>query len=147
VTARTVLPSGELALGGRRQSLLTVGSATVDVGQIAARVSKTLGGADVVIAKGESPGSVFLYIAAQAPAPDVVATRPVPDADTRWDQLAESIESVDPHHAVRGWALFDGAFTQATGEVGPTGKARGWRIHELRSKRLRPRVASRSVGT
>jgi long-chain acyl-CoA synthetase len=148
----TMLPGGEIAIGGRRQSLLTVGGATVDVGQITARVSKALGGADVVFAKGDSPGSVFLYVAAQAPGPDVVATRPVPDTDARWDRLAESIESADPHHVVRGWALFDGAFTQATGEVGPTGKARGWRIHELRSKQLRNRSpvtieVSRSTGT
>jgi hypothetical protein len=40
---------------------------------------------------------------------------------------------------VRGWALYDGAFEQVTGEVGPTGKPRGWRIHELRARDLRRR--------
>jgi hypothetical protein len=38
---------------------------------------------------------------------------------------------------VHGVALFDGAFAQATGEVGPTGKHRAWRIHELRVGAIR----------
>jgi hypothetical protein len=62
--------------------------------------------------------------------------RPAAHADVRWQQLAALIEEMDPHHVVRGWALFDGAFGQTSGEVGPTGKPRSWRVHELRSERL-----------
>jgi hypothetical protein len=67
---------------------------------------------------------------------DHVGLRSVAQDDARWAQLDALLAHADEHKII-GWAaIFDGAFTQSTGEVGPTGKTRGWRIHELRRQHL-----------
>ena len=126
------LATGEMVITGRVQSLVRSRDGTVvDLAEIAARVRDALGNADVVFAPAGPEDEVALYAA------------PVPDAAARSEQFAKLIERIDPHRAVAGWALGESPFGQATGEVGPTGKPRGWRIHELRAAGLHPRLDAR----
>jgi long-chain acyl-CoA synthetase len=134
------LPSGELALQGRVQSLVASrDGACVDTTQIAKRLKDDLGVAEVVFTR-DATSELYVYLATRASTPGAPAAEPLPERDVRWAQVAEAVAAADPHRAVRGWALLEGAFTQATGEIGPTGKARGWRIHALRARHLHRRT-------
>ena len=143
----TLLPTGETVLLGRVQSLVTASDGVVvDTAQIATAVKQSLGAVEVVFARDDLDGGTYLYVAMRSPTPTEFAVNPAPETDARWERLAQVVEIADPHHVVKGWALLDGAFAQATGEVGPTGKARGWRIHALRSTHLRPRERATTTG-
>jgi long-chain acyl-CoA synthetase len=142
-------PTGELVLLGRVQALLKVaGGIVVDVDGIVTKVRALLGSSDIVFqpgAAGAEADGGFLYVAIHQTKLDADAPsdlRPLPGHDRRWDQMAGIVDLTDLQGVIRGWALFDGRFGQATGEVGPTGKPRAWRIHELRSDCLRMRRAS-----
>ncbi|CAO5154512.1 AMP-binding protein [Frankia sp. AiPs1] len=139
---------GEIVLVGRVQSLVTASDGTVvDTGVLAARIAAEFGPADVVLAPAAGDIGRNLYLAAHPAGQDEHTLResawldPAADGDARWDRLATLLAEADPHAVIRGMALFDGAFTLSTGEVGPTGKTRGWRIHQLRHRNLRPRDA------
>jgi long-chain acyl-CoA synthetase len=137
-----LLPTGEILLLGRVQSLVTAADGTVvDTAVLSAEIRAAMGEADVVFARATPYSGVYLYVALHAKSPDA---RPIAPTDVRWDRVASLIEDFDPHHVVRGHALFEGAFGQATGEVGPTGKPRAWRIHDLRSASLRMRPIPRT---
>jgi long-chain acyl-CoA synthetase len=137
----TLSASGEIVLQGRVQSVIEARDGTaVDTAQIAAQVRKGLGNVEIAFARDATTGETHMYLATCVSTPGAPPAEPVPDTDVRWERLAEAVVAADPHRAVSGWALFEGAFTQATGEVGPTGKARGWRIHALRSKHLHLRA-------
>jgi hypothetical protein len=69
------------------------------------------------------------------------------ERDPRWSELRALLELYDPHRVVQGFALFEGAFEQTTGEVGPTGKPRAWRIHERRGDALRLRDIDASASS
>ena len=103
-----------------------------------------------MFAPADSDGGVDLYLAFARPAPPA-ALAPLAADDSRWSQVAAIIDDADPRGVVRGWALYEGAFEQATGEVGPTGKPRGWRIEELRTgdlcARTSPQRSSREIKT
>ncbi|HSY39021.1 MAG TPA: AMP-binding protein, partial [Polyangia bacterium] len=135
--------SGELVLLGRIQALVrAAGGIVVDTATIAAKVRSLLGNADVVFQRAESEDGVYVYAALHPGTSDdggAVAIQPVAGGDSRWEQMTRIVDQADRHGVVLAWALFEGRFGQATGEVGPTGKPRAWRIHELRSDSLRMR--------
>jgi long-chain acyl-CoA synthetase len=135
--------TGEIFLLGRVQSQIKVrGGIVVDTSGIVAKVQSVLGKADVVLQQSDDDGGVCIYVAIHTTTPNAETPpqiHPVPDEDSRWEQMAGIVDLMDRHDVVRGWALHEGRFGQATGEVGPTGKPRAWRIHELRSECLRMR--------
>jgi len=137
------LPSGEIVLTGRVQAVVAArDGAPVDTAEIAARLRGVFGDCTAVFAAGAPDGGVHLYLAFARPArrgADAATLRPLAAGDGRWSSVAAVVDDADPRGVVRGWALYDGAFEQVTGEVGPTGKPRGWRIHELRARDLRRR--------
>jgi predicted RND superfamily exporter protein/long-subunit acyl-CoA synthetase (AMP-forming) len=139
------LETGELVITGRIQSLVAVeGGAVVDLAAVAAGLRSVLGDAEVVLARAPEGREIHLYVAcrSQASSPTEAAElRALDPADPRWSLVPGLLDAFDPRGVVRGWALFEGAFSQSTGELGPTGKPRGWRIHALRADHLRPRAA------
>ena len=125
-----LLPTGEIVLEGRVQALVTArDGTTVDTTQILSEVCSASDGAGAVLAPAPD-GGVYLFVESER--------SPRPDA-REWSALATLVEGVDPHGVVRGWALVDGGFSMASGEIGPTGKPRGWRILALRAHALRLR--------
>ena len=145
------LASGEIVITGRVQSLVAAPDGTpVDTAEIAARLRGVFGRCTAVFAPADSDGGVHLYLALARPA-QPAALEPLAADDSRWSQVAAIIDDADPRGVVRGWALYEGAFEQATGEVGPTGKPRGWRIQELRADdlcaRWSPQRPSREIKT
>ncbi len=66
---------------------------------------------------------------------------PIPDSDGLAAVLRSELNAFAGQQAIVGYALFRGGFAYGDGEVGPTGKLRGWRIHQLRSAHLRRRRA------
>ena len=138
-----VLSTGEIVLLGRVQALVTAADGTViDTARIADHLRQSLGDLDIVFPRAQPYTGVYLYAALHATSAG--ETRLASTSDPRWEHLARLVEEIDPHHVVRGWALFDGAFGQASGEVGPTGKSRSWRIHEEHSGELRMRPLPRT---
>ncbi len=138
------LPSGEIVLTGRVQALVrTRDGACIDTADIARRLRGAFGDCTAVFAPAaDRDGGVHLYLAFAGSA----ALRPAAADDSRWSEVATVVAVADPRGVVRGWALYDGAFAQATGEVGPTGKPRAWRIHERRARDLRPRTPVSLLG-
>jgi predicted RND superfamily exporter protein/long-subunit acyl-CoA synthetase (AMP-forming) len=142
-----LLGTGEIALLGRVQSrFATAAGARVDTAAMSAALRAVLPNVEVVLARPPGSAEIYLYLAAR---PDIsgAATdeplRPLAATNLLALRLPGLIEDLDPLGVVRGWALFEGAFSQATGEVGPTGKPRAWRIHALRQAHLRERPAPR----
>lgn len=135
--------SGELVLLGRIQALVRATTGiVVDTAAIAVKVRSLLGNADIVFQRAESGDGVYIYAALHPGTSDdggAGAIRLVAGGDSRWEQMTRIVDQTDLHGVVLAWALFEGRFGQATGEVGPTGKPRAWRIHELRSDSLRMR--------
>jgi long-chain acyl-CoA synthetase len=130
-----ISPQGDIVLCGRVQSLVEAkGGATVDIAALIAEATRQVGDGEFVFVPSDGRAGV-LYAALRADLPSVPegGLRPVRADDKRWTLLARLVEKMDPHGVISGWALFEGAFGQTSGEVGPTGKPRGWRIHELRS--------------
>jgi predicted RND superfamily exporter protein/long-subunit acyl-CoA synthetase (AMP-forming) len=138
-----LLPTGEIELLGRVQSIkVAADGAMVDTEGLATEVRTVLGAADVVFVGSPAAGGASLFVTLPSPLPGSGSPAPLPATDPRCRALVELLETADPHGVVRAWALFLGAFEQATGEVGPTGKPRGWRIAELRTTALTPIVRS-----
>ncbi len=140
--------NGAIVLLGRVQSLVRAPNGTVvDTSALIARIGAALGPADIVLFPAAPEAGVFLYVAVHpAGTPEhmlreAARLEPVGRGDPRWAQLAALVASGDQHGVIRRSALFDGAFTLTTGEIGPTGKPRGWRVHELRSNHLRERYS------
>ena len=136
------LPSGEIVLTGRVQALVAArDGAPVDTAEITARLRGVFGDCTAVFAAAAAArdGGAHLYLAFARPGA-LAPLAPLAADDGRWARVASVVADADPRGVVRGWALYDGAFAQATGEVGPTGKPRGWRIHELRAGDLRSAV-------
>ncbi len=139
----TIRANGEIVLLGRVQSLVRApDGAVVDTDALLAQVVARLGAADVALASAAPQAGVFLYVALHPPGEPAHALRegirldPITTHDLRWGRFAAFASRIDQHGVVRGLAMFDGAFPLATGELGPTGKPRGWRIHQLRSDDL-----------
>ena len=132
------LPSGELVITGRVQALVAArDGAPVDTAEHRSPTARRVRGLHGGVRpcgprRGRSPLPGVCAPAGAAPLPLAGGRRPL----VRGRRV---VADADPRGVVRGWALYDGAFAQATGEVGPTGKPRGWRIHELRAGDLRPR--------
>jgi acyl-CoA synthetase (AMP-forming)/AMP-acid ligase II len=130
-----ILPGGELVLLGRAQSLVTARDGSiVDLQRLTERLRTVLGKAEVVLWH-EPDAGVYLYVA--LPRVDASELYVLADADRRWTELALRVAAIDPEGVVRGWAIFEGSFGQASGEMGPTGKPRAWKIHALRQGALR----------
>jgi len=146
----TISPQGDIVLCGRVHFVVeTKGGATVNVAALIAEAARRVGDGEFVFVPTDGSAGV-LYAALR---PDLLPEletelRPVPADDERWTRMARLVEEMDPQHVISGWALFEGVFGQRSGEVGPTGKPRGWRIHELRSGTpvLRTRVCLSSAG-
>jgi long-chain acyl-CoA synthetase len=129
---------GELVLLGRIQSIIpTPGGGVADISDLARRITSALGAADVAFFRDES--GVHVYVAVH---PDGVPRHalmdegildPIPISDPATEILQSQLQAFPGRDAVAGFGLFRGAFGFRDGEVGPTGKARGWRIHQLRS--------------
>ena len=137
------LASGEIVITGRVQSLVMASDGTpVDTAEIAARLRGVFGSGTAVFAPAGDDGGVHLFLAFARSTRPPAALALLAGDDARWSQVAAIIDDADPRGVVRGWALYDGAFEQATGEVGPTGKPRGWRIQELRAGDLCARTSA-----
>ncbi len=142
-----LLGTGEIALLGRVQSrFATASGARVDTAAMSAALRAVLPNVEVVVARPAGTAEIYLYLATR-PDGSGGATdeplRPLAATDLLSLRLPGLVEELDPLGVVRGWALYEGAFSQTTGEVGPTGKPRAWRIHALRQEHLRERLAVR----
>ncbi|MBV8787545.1 MAG: AMP-binding protein [Mycobacterium sp.] len=128
--------NGELVLLGRIQSIIpTPGGGVADLNDLTRRVTSALGAADVAYFRDRA--GVHVYVAVH---PDGVPRHslmdqgildPIPISDPLTDILQSQLRSFPGRDAIAGFGLFRGAFGFRDGEVGPTGKARGWRIHQL----------------
>ena len=128
------LPSGEIVLLGRMQAVLRArGGSRVDSADIAAALQLSFTQAECVFVP--RTGGAYLYATltprAAQPCTALSAT------DPRWATFERALARADPHQLVHGFALFDGAFQDTTGEVGPTGKPRGYRIHARHAQQIR----------
>jgi long-chain acyl-CoA synthetase len=135
--------TGEIVLLGRVQAV-TYGrdGEPVDTAPLLAQITGHFSPASAACVASPTGAGLCLYLAMHprdVPVLELehVGLRSVAHEDIRWARLGALLARADEHRVI-GWvAIFDGAFTQATGEVGPTGKTRGWRIHELHSHHLR----------
>jgi predicted RND superfamily exporter protein/long-subunit acyl-CoA synthetase (AMP-forming) len=130
-----LLSTGEIILLGRVHSCVAISDGTrVDTASILAAIESEWADAEVVVTRAPTRG-LYLYVGLNAETKSTSA-----DAVARAAMLSKVVDRSDPHRLIRGWAIIDGGFAAATGEVGPTGKPRGWRIQELRSSQLRMRA-------
>jgi long-chain acyl-CoA synthetase len=134
--------TGDIVLLGRVQAMTCgPGGESVDTAPLLASITRHFSPASAACAASPADAGLCLYLAVHPPGIPIlelehVGLRSVAQDDPRWAQLAGLLAHADEHKII-GWAaIFDGAFTQSTGEVGPTGKTRGWRIHELRRQHL-----------
>jgi predicted RND superfamily exporter protein/long-subunit acyl-CoA synthetase (AMP-forming) len=136
-----LLATGEIVLRGRAQSRVTMpDGGVVDLSALSANLGASLIGAKLVVARLPDRPAAYLYAAwpsAKVATPAEDPVMPLDATDHRWQLVSELLAELDPRRVIAGWALFEGAFSQATGELGPTGKPRGWRIHALRAANLR----------
>jgi long-chain acyl-CoA synthetase len=144
---RAALIGGEIVLLGRVPLRATAPDGSlVDTEVIAAGIRAEFPSADVVVATADQGPGVHLYVGFPAPGVPVHQLRekshlsPVAASDPRWHRITALLRRLDRQGVVRDVALFDGVFTLATGEVGPTGKVRAWRVHQLRAAALRARA-------
>ncbi len=133
---------GELVLLGRVQSMIpTPDGGVADMTDLTNRIISALGPADVAHFSDRS--GLYLYIAVhpEGVPRHVLIDRgildPVPVTDPLAHVLESQLHSLLAGSSIAGFALFRGGFGYRDGEVGPTGKARGWRIHQLRNAHLR----------
>lgn len=127
---------GEVVLLGRVQSIIPApGGGVADMSEMARRITSALGVADVAYFRDDS--GVHLYVAVH---PDGVPRHalmqegilePIPVSDPLTEILQSQLQAFPGRDAIAGFGLFRGAFGFRDGAVGPTGKARGWRIHQL----------------
>jgi hypothetical protein len=101
--------------------------------RLAEQLRTVVGKAEIVCCCEPEAGA-YLYVA--LPSADARELHVLARADARWAQLASLVSAVDSERVLRGWAMFEGSFAQASGEVGPTGKPRPWKIHALRQGAL-----------
>jgi len=134
--------TGDIVLLGRVQAVTCgPGGESVDTAPLLALITRHFSPASAACVASPADAGLCLYLAMHPrDIPilelDHVGLRSVAQDDARWAQLDALLAHADEHKII-GWAaIFDGAFTQSTGEVGPTGKTRGWRIHELRRQHL-----------
>ena len=140
----TITPEGEVVLHGRiHQVVVAPSGRRVDLKVMMATLRERLGDVDLVLADVE--GGRALYVACRPEGvPDQVliergqVTAASPD-DPRTSTLWKALDEIDSERLITTAALFDGAFGVPTGELGPTGKLRSWRVHQLRAQHLRPR--------
>jgi long-chain acyl-CoA synthetase len=144
---RAALIGGEIVLLGRVPVRATAPDGSlVDTEVIAAGIRAEFPSADVVVATAVQGPGVHLYVGFPAPGVPVHQLRershlsPVAASDPRRHRITALLRRLDRQGVVRDVALFDGVFTLATGEVGPTGKVRAWRVHQLRATSLRARA-------
>jgi long-chain acyl-CoA synthetase len=138
---------GELLLLGRSQSMVPIpGAGVADMTDLTRRITRIFGHADVAYFRDEA--GVYLYVAIHPegfPRHTLLTAGildPIPDSDGLAAILQSQLNAFAGQQAIVGYALFRGGFGYGHGEVGPTGKLRGWRIHQLRSAHLRRRPAS-----
>jgi long-chain acyl-CoA synthetase len=127
---------GELVLLGRVQSIIpTPGSGVADLTDLTRRITSALGAADVAYFRDESGVHVYVAVHPDGVPRHVLMDAGVLDAIPVSDPLTETLRSqlraFPGRDAIAGFGLFRGAFGFRGGEVGPTGKPRGWRIHQL----------------
>jgi long-chain acyl-CoA synthetase len=133
---------GELVILGRIQSMIpTLGGGIADLTDLTRRITSGLGPADVAYFRDES--GVYLYIAVH---PEGIPRHvlvvegnldPIQASDPISEVLQSQLQTFPGRNEIAGFALFRGGFGFRDGEVGPTGKPRGWRIHQLRSDHVR----------
>jgi long-chain acyl-CoA synthetase len=133
--------SGELVLLGRVHGIITVGTHRLDAEELARRIRTMVGPCDAVVAPTTS-GPV-LYVAFPAPdenpaTPFTGQPAPIDAEDVRWAVVRTALRRLDARSEISEIAVLEGTFPIVTGEVGPTGKLRTWRIHDLRQRHLRP---------
>ena len=129
--------SGDLVLQGRVQSQIrTPGGDVADLTDLTRRITSALGASDVAYHRDES--GVYLYVAVH---PEGIPRHvlieegtldPLPPADPAANVVKTLLDAFPGKDAIVGVALFRGGFGYRDGEVGPTGKSRGWRIHQVR---------------
>lgn len=134
--------NGDLVLLGRIQSMIpTPGGGVADLTDLTRRITSALGAADVAYFRDES--GVYLYVAVH---PEGIPRHvlivegildPIRASDPVAEVLQSQLQTFPGRNAIVGFALFRGGFGSRDGEVGPTGKPRGWRIHQLRSTHVR----------
>lgn len=134
---------GELVLLGRVHGIITAGTRRLDVEELTRRLRAMVGPCDAVVAP-TTTGPV-LYVAFPAPdehpaVPFSGKPAPVSTEDVRWAVVRSALRRLDSHRDIGEIAVFEGTFPMVTGEVGPTGKLRAWRIHDLRRQHLQPCV-------
>ncbi len=129
---------GSLILLGRIQSLVPVpGGGVADLGDLTRQITSALGAADVAYHRTDE--GVYLYVAVHpAGIPHHVLIDgdlldPVSPAHPQSKVVYAQLKTSPSGSAIVAVAVFRGAFRLRTGEVGPTGKPRGWRIHQLHS--------------
>jgi acyl-CoA synthetase (AMP-forming)/AMP-acid ligase II len=134
---------GSLMLLGRVQSLFpTPGGSVADLAVLARQITSVLGPADVAYHHADE--GVYLYVAVHPEGIphhlliDGDVLEPIPAADPRAQAVHTQLTSFPAHRSIVAVAVFRGGFRLRTGEVGPTGKPRGWRIHQLHSARACP---------
>lgn len=135
--------SGDLVLQGRVQSQIrTPGGDVADLTDLTRRITSALGAADVAYHRDES--GVYLYVAVH---PEGIPRHvlieegtldPLPPADPAANVVKTMLDAFPGKDAIVGVALFRGGFGYRDGEVGPTGKSRGWRIHQVRGAHAHP---------
>jgi hypothetical protein len=119
------------------------GAGFADMTDLSRRITCVFGNADVAYSRDES--GVYLYVAVHPegfPRHALLTAgilNPIPDSDGLAATLQSQLNAFAGQQAIVGYALFRGGFGYGHGEVGPTGKLRGWRIHQLRSAHLRRR--------
>ncbi|MET0790680.1 MAG: hypothetical protein ABW061_04105 [Polyangiaceae bacterium] len=128
------LDSGELVLLGRVGDWMRSAQGTsVDSAEIADALGASFGPAQYVFAA--VPERALLYVALPGARP---ALEPLSEADPHRCQFTQLLAQADPQQLVCAFALLQGVFGEALGEIGPTGKPRAHRIHALHSQHLRP---------
>ncbi|MFC4127436.1 AMP-binding protein [Nocardia rhizosphaerae] len=133
---------GELEVIGRTQGVLGPPTAPLSAEVLVGQLAERFGSVDAVVAAPETRDSAVLYLAFR-PELWTEADRNVESPmqalvmnDSRFGSVADALAVADPLGVVTAVCLLDGAFGMSTGEVGPTGKLRAWRIHQLRSSDL-----------
>ncbi|MFD5179757.1 AMP-binding protein [Nocardia sp. NPDC058379] len=133
---------GELEVIGRTHGVFGPPAAALSAEVLVGRLVERFGSVDAVVAAPESRDSAVLYLAfrpdrwTEADRSAESSIDALAEDDARFGSVADALAVADPLGVVTAVCLLDGAFGMSTGEVGPTGKLRAWRIHQLRSNSL-----------
>lgn len=136
-----VADNGDLRLLGRVQSMIpTAETGFVNLDDLARRITSRLGAADIAYFHDET--GVYLYIAVHPEGVprhvliESAALEPIAPTDPVAAALHAELRNPVSDYGIVGIGLFRGGFGYRHGEIGPTGKPRGWRIHQMRSAHL-----------